>query len=139
MKRILSVILVLVLTLSMALTLASCSKSKYAGTYEMVSISGEMIYNGQTTKLDEDLYDYYRIILKSNGKAKVESKGKGSTSVYEADSTWSYSNGKINLKTVTNGYSVVEKMDWEDGVITYVASQTAQGMTINMTIILERK
>ncbi|MBQ2717074.1 MAG: hypothetical protein IJF75_00570 [Clostridia bacterium] len=140
MKKILSVMLVVALSLSCVLMLSACGKnSQVAGTYEMVSISGTVTMNGQTVTLSEGLYDYYRIILNDDGTAKVESKGAGNTSVIEQEGTWEYEDNKVKLRSTTSGITVVEEMDWEDGTITYVANQSAQGMTISMTLILEKQ
>ena len=104
----------------------------------MVSISGSVTANGMTTQLSTDLYEYYNIILNEDGTAKVESQAAGTTTKVEGDATWEVEDGKIQLITRTSGVKVVEEMDWEDGTLTYVANQTASGMTISMTIVLEK-
>ncbi len=139
MKKILSVMLVVALSLSCVLMLSACGNSEVAGTYEMVSISGTVTSYGQTIPLSEDLYDYYRIILNEDGTATVQSKAKGNTTVIEQDGTWEFEDNKVKLKSTTAGVSVVEEMDWKDGTITYVANQSAQGMTISMTLVLEKQ
>ena len=140
-KKIMAALAVVMCVIACAMTLTACTSiemRKIAGTYEMVSISGTITYNGQTTQLDEDLYEYYRITLEKDGDAKVEIKGTVNTLAVEADAEWEYEDGKIKLITKQGGMKVVEIMDYEDGAITYTANQTVQGMAISMTIILER-
>ena len=140
MKRILSLALGLVLALGCFVILPSCGmERKIAGTYEMVEISGTLTMNGQTVELDEDLYDYYRITLNKDGTAEIESKGAGSTLKVEEEGTWEYEDDVIKLKSKPSGITVVEEMEWDDDVITYEAEQSAQGMTIKMTLILEKQ
>ena len=140
MKKILSLILVTVLLLSCVSVLSSCGmKAKIAGTYEMVSISGTITQNGKTVNLDEDLYEYYRLTLNKDGSALVESKGKNNTSKVEQEAEWDYKDGVIKLKSVQMGITVVEEMEWNDGVIIYEAKESGQGMTVNMKVTLERK
>ena len=140
MKKILSLILVTVLLLSCVSVLSSCgTKAKIAGTYEMVSISGTITQNGQTVNLDEDLYEYYRLTLNKDGSALVESKGKNNTSKVEQEGEWDYEDGVIKLKSVQMGITVVEEMEWDDGVITYEAKESGQGMSVNMKITLKKK
>jgi len=139
-KKILSLILVTVLLLSCVSVLSSCGmKAKIAGTYEMVSISGTITQNGKTVNLDEDLYEYYRLTLNKDGSALVESKGKNNTSKVEQEAEWDYKDGVIKLKSVQMGITVVEEMEWNDGVITYEAKESGQGMTVNMKVTLEKK
>lgn len=140
MKKILSLILVTVLLLSCVSVLSACgTKAKIAGTYEMVSISGTITQNGQTVNLDEDLYEYYRLTLNKDGSALVESKGKNNTSKVEQEGEWDYEDGVIKLKSVQMGITVVEEMEWDDGVITYEAKESGQGMSVNMKITLKKK
>ena len=76
MKKILSFVLIVSMLLTCMVVFASCdTSSKVAGTYEMVSVTGSLTYQGETIALDEDLYDYYRITLEKDGTALVESKG----------------------------------------------------------------
>lgn len=140
MKKILSLILVTVLLLSCVSVLSSCGmKAKIAGTYEMVSISGTATYNGVTTELEEGLYEYYRLTLNKDGSALIEAKGKNNSSKIEQEAEWDYKDGVIKLKSAPMGITVVEEMEWDDGVITYEAKESAQGMTVNMKLILEKK
>ena len=140
MKRVFVLVLGLVLTLSCLLSLSACTmESKIAGTYEMVSVSGTLTYNGVTTELGEDLYDYYRITLNRDGTALIESKGADSTAKIEEEGTWEYEDDLIKLKSRPSGITVVEEMEWKDGVITYEAEQSGQGMAIKMTLILEKQ
>ncbi|MBE5742780.1 MAG: hypothetical protein E7360_05670 [Clostridiales bacterium] len=139
MKKLLAIILSVVTCFACLSLVSSCgNNSKFVGTYEMVSITGTMTYNGQTTQLDESLYEYYRITLNKDGTALVESKGNNTTSKIENEGTWEYKNNKVRLKSTQAGITVVEEMDWEDGVITYVANQSGQGMEISMNLVLEK-
>ena len=140
MKKILSFVLIVSMLLTCMVVFASCdTSSKVAGTYEMVSVTGSLTYQGETIPLDEDLYDYYRITLEKDGTALVESKGADSTSKIEEEGTWEYEDGVIKLKSNTSGITVVEEMEWKDDKITYVAEESGQGMKIKMTLILEKK
>ena len=140
MKKILCLALSIILLLGCVCTLASCGKkAKIVGTYEMVSIEGTVTYNGVTTKLDEDLYEYYRIILNEDGTAVVEAKAKNNTTKIEQEGEWEYKNGVIKLKSSPMGVTVVEELQWDDGIITYEATQNAQGMNISMKIKLEKQ
>ena len=139
MKKLLAIILSVVTCFACLSLVSSCANnSKCVGTYEMVSITGTMTYNGQTTQLDESLYEYYRITLNKDGTALVESKGNNTTSKIENEGTWEYKNNKVRLKSTQAGITVVEEMDWKDGVITYVANQSGQGMEISMNLVLEK-
>ncbi len=143
MKKILSLTLVVLLTLGTLLMICSCNKSadnsKVAGVYEMVDISGTIKVNGQTTQLKEELYDYYRITLNTDGSAKVESKGAGTTAKIEEVAEWELDGNTIKLKSKPQGITVVEEMEWDNGTITYNANQSASGMTVSMTIVLKKK
>ena len=136
-------ILVLIMTAAMStifiLSLSACGNAKYAGTYEMISISGQMTVNGQTTEITKDLYEYYRIVLEKDGSAKVQSKGKANTTAVEVEGSWEYSDGKIILKSSNSGINTIEEMLWEEEKITYSARQSAAGYTIEMDIILQKK
>ena len=138
MKKFLSLIVAVVLLVS-CFAFVSCNGSDLAGTYEMTGISGTITYNGQTVELEEDMYDYYRIVLNKDGSCKIESKGADSTAKIEQEGTWEYEDEVLKVKTVTSGVTVVEEMKWDDGVITYDAKQSASGMTINMQLTLERQ
>ena len=138
MKKLLSFTLALVLILSCA-ALVSCNTNDIAGIYEMVSVSGTVSYGGQTVELGKDLYDYYRITLNKDGTCKIESKSADSTAKVEQDGTWEYEDDLLKIKSTTSGVTVVEEMQWKDGVITYDAKQSASGMTINMHLVLERQ
>ena len=144
MKKLLSSTLLLALLMALVFTLASCALFRFditeeiVGTYEMVGISGTMSYNGQTVNLDEDLYEYYRIIIREDGSCIVKSKGTSSSSVFESAGTWEYNEGVLEIKTSQSGVTVVEEMKWEDGVITYDAKTSSSGITISMHLVLEK-
>ena len=140
MKKILSLMLVVILAFGCVFALASCGKkSKIAGTYELESIEGTMSYNGETVELDESLYEYYRITLEKDGTALIESKAAGSTGVkVEEEATWEYEDGKLELKSSPQGITVVEEMEWDDGVITYTTEQSGGGMTMSFTMVLKK-
>ena len=139
MKKISISILAVMMCMMCLLAFTACQNSPYVGTYEMVSISGTMTVYGQTIKLTKDLYEYYRITLNEDGTAKVQSKAVNNTTAIEADGTWEFVDGKIFLKSTTSGITTVEEMTWEDGVITYSANQSAQGISMEMTIVLEKQ
>lgn len=148
MKKFLSLLVIIALCLGCTAMITACDKEKeeeenvekeIAGTYEMTDISGSIVYNGETTTLSKDLYDYYRIIFNEDGTAKVESKGAGTTAKVEQDGTWKWTGEKLELRSENSGVTVVEEMEWNDGVITYTANQSAQGMTVTMTITLEKQ
>lgn len=139
MRRVSISLLTIVMCILSILSLSACKNAKYAGTYEMISISGQMTIYGQTTELSEDLYEYYRIVLEKDGSAKVQSKGKTNTTAVEIDGTWEYSDGKILLTSSNSGVNTIEEMFWEEGIITYSATQSGSGFTIEMEIILQRK
>lgn len=140
MKKAFSTLFSVICALLCVFMLGACGQnSKYAGTYKMVSISGTVSMNGMTTTLSTEMYEYYNIILNEDGTAVVESKAAGSTGVaIEQDGTWEYEDGKIKLKSDNSGVTVVEEMTWENDTITYVAEQSAQGMTVSMTIVLQK-
>lgn len=140
MKRVVSLALVLMMVLTCMLAFASCGQEKkMVGTYEMVSISGTMTYNGETVQLDEDLYEYYRIILEKDGVVTIESKGTNGVG-YEEEGEWKWDDDMLKIWTKPEGSStrVLEEMEWEDDTITYTANQTGEGVTISMTIVLEK-
>lgn len=141
MKKLLSLTLIICLIATCVIALASCNsqENKMVGTYEMVSISGTITYNGTTVQLEEDLYEYYRIILNKDGSCAIESKGKANTSKVEQEGTWEYENDTLKIKTNSSGITVVEEMQWKDGTITYNAEQNASGMKIKMSLILEKQ
>lgn len=138
MKKIVTFILVMVCALGCALTLSACEDKKYAGTYEMIDISGTIVMNGQTTYLSTEMYEYYRITLKRSGKAIVESKGRDNGLEYRNEGEWEEEDGKIELRTKSSGITVTEVLDWKDGVITYNANQYSSGISMNVTIILKK-
>ena len=105
----------------------------------MISISGSISYGGETIELEEDLYDYYRITLNKDGSCLIESKSSTSTALIENEGTWEYDDGELKIKSVSYGATVVELMEWDDGVITYDCEQSAQGMTIKMRLILKKQ
>jgi len=141
MKKTLSLLLATVMLLG-CLCLSACgddTAKKIAGTYEMDSITGSMTVSGQTVSLTKDLYEYYRIILNEDGTARVESKSPNSTTKVEEDGTWTWENNVLKLKSSPNGISVVEEMEWEENKITYKAEQSADGMSLSMTLVLVKK
>lgn len=140
MKRVVSLALVLMMVLTCMLAFASCGQEKkMVGTYEMVSISGTMTYNGETVQLDKNMYEYYRIILEKDGVVTIESKGTNGIA-YEEEGEWKWDDDVLKIWTKPEGSParVLEEMEWEDDTITYTANQTAEGMTISMTIVLEK-
>ena len=145
MKKLLTVLVLIALCLSCMTMMISCDimnigiKKEIVGVYEMTDISGSMSANGQTISLSKDLYEYYRITFNEDGTAKVESKGVGNTAKIEQEATWEWDDGKIEFKSTTQGVTVVEELDWNDGVITYTSTQSAQGITITMDITLTKK
>lgn len=139
MKRIVSLVLTVITVLSCVFAFSSCSmKDKISGTYEMTDISGSITANGTTQKITKDLYEYYTIELEKNGKGEIRSKGANGVQV-EEDITWEWEDDVLKIKSKPNGITIVEEMEWNDGVITYKAKQSAEGMTINMTIVLEKQ
>ena len=140
MKKLLSAMLALAMVL-VCLSFVACvsEKDDVAGTYVMTDISGTVTYNGQTVALTDSLYEYFRIILNEDGTAKIESKGVENTAKVEVNGTWEYEEGLLSIKSETNGLTVIEEMQWEDGVISYDAKQSGNGMTISFTIILEKE
>ncbi len=139
MRKILVLIMTVATSMIFILSLSACENAKYAGTYEMISISGQMTMNGQTTEITKDLYEYYRIVLEEDGSAKVQSKGKANTTAVEMEGSWEYTDGKIILKSSNSGINTIEEMLWEKGKITYSASQSGAGYTIEMDIVLQKK
>ena len=140
MKRIISFILVAVMLFVCVSALSSCGmKSKIAGTYEMTSISGTVTYNGMTTTLDQGLYEYYRLTLNKDGTALVECKAKSSTTKIEQKAEWDYEDGIIKITSAPQGITVVEEMEWNDGVIIYEAVENSAGITVSMKLTLEKK
>lgn len=142
MKRIVSLALVLMMVLTCTLAFASCGQEKkMLGTYEMVSISGTMTYNGETIQLDKSMYEYYRIILEKDGVVTIESKGtNGAATEEEGEWEWDKDDEVLKIWTKPEGSftRVLEKMEWEDGKITYNVDQTAEGITMKFTIVLEK-
>ena len=147
MKRIVSLALVLMMVLTCVVSFASCDlgkkrqEKKMLGTYEMVSISGTISYNGETIQLEKDLYEYYRIILEKDGVVTIEAKGtNGAATEEEGEWEWDTDDEVLKVWTKPEGspVRVLEKMEWEDDTITYTANQTVEGMTISMTIVLEK-
>ena len=153
MKKLLSVLILIALCISCMTVMIACEgetetetetetqsmEEKIAGVYEMTDISGSMTANGQTISLSKDLYEYYLITLNEDGTATVESKAAGNDLKVEQEATWEWDDGKIELKSTTQGITVVEELDWKDNVITYKATQSAQGLTITMNITLTKK
>ena len=139
MRKFLVLIMTVAMSMIFILSLSACEKSKYAGTYEMISISGQMTMYGQTTEITKDLYEYYRIVLEEDGSAKVQSKGKANTTAVEMEGSWEYSDGKILLKSSNSGINTIEEMLWENGKITYSVSESGAGYTIEMDIVLQKK
>ena len=140
MKKTLATFFTVICTFICIFMLGSCNENaKYAGTYKMVSITGSMTINGETTQLSTDLYEYYNIILNKDGTAVVESKGAQTVGMaVENEGTWEYEDGKIKLKSRNSGITVVEEMTLEGDTLTYVAEQAASGVSISMTIVLEK-
>ena len=124
MKKLLTVLILIALCLSCMTVMISCDimnigiKKEIVGVYEMTDISGSMSANGQTISLSKDLYEYYRITFNKDGTAMVESKAVGNDLKVEQEGTWEWDDGKIELKSNTQGVTVVEELDWNDGVIT---------------------
>ena len=139
MKKIALISLLLVVLIVASVALTACANMQYAGTYEMVSISGTVTANGQTTTLNNNLYEYYRLILKANGKATVESKASASGLAVELDGTWKYKDGQIHVTTENMGIKVVDMMDIEGDTITYTTNQQAQGIQISFSIVLKKQ
>lgn len=139
MKKIALTSLLIIILVVSSVALTACANAQYAGTYEMVSVSGTMTANGQTIDLDTSLYEYYRIILKANGKAIVESKAATSGLAVEMEGEWEYKDNQIYLTTTTAGIKVIEIMDIEGDTITYTANQQAQGITINFTVVMKKQ
>lgn len=147
MKKLLSLSLVLVISLT-CFVFASCDlfdkedkkDDDITGTYEMTDISGTVQYQGQTIPLSTSLYEYYRITLEEDGNVIIEAKGSNGVDLKE-EGTWKLDGEVLSVTSVRGGYTVVEKMELKDGVITYsVPSQydSLTGMTISMTIVLEK-
>lgn len=109
------------------------------GTYEMVSIEGYMTQNGTRIELNESMYEYYRIILRDDGTAKVASKAPNNSTIVEQEGTWKYEDGKVKLISSQYGISVTEVMDWENGTITYHAQQSGGGITADFVLVLEKQ
>ena len=111
----------------------------------MFEISGTITTGGQTIPLEEGLYEYYIIEIKEGGVATVKSAAAGSSSEIRQDVTWEYdeATGALDIISVIDGMTVVEKMTLKDGIIEYKNSQTGlvQGvqMTMDMTIKLSKK
>ena len=139
MRKILVLIMTVAMSMIFILSLSACEITKYAGTYEMISISGQMTMYGQTTEITKDLYEYYRIILEEDGSAKVQAKGKANTTAVEMEGSWEYSDGKILLKSSNSGINTIEEMLWEEGKIIYSTSQSGADYTIEMDIVLQKK
>jgi hypothetical protein len=142
MKKILSLTLAVFLIAACLLTLASCgAASEVVGTYEMISLSGAVTYNGQTTTLNKNSFTYYRITLSKNGDCKVEAKAADSTAKTEQEGTWEYDeeSGTLSVKSEDAGVTVIEEMQWEDGIITYNSEQTQSGMKIKLRMKLEKQ
>ena len=153
MKKLLAIVLVMALALSCAFMFTACTpkteepeapQSSILGKYEMFEISGTVTANGQTIPLEEGLYEYYTIEIKEGGVATIKSAAAGSSSEIRQDVTWEYdeTTGALDIISVIDGMTVVEKMNLTDGIILYTNSQTGlvQGvqMTIDMTIKLSK-
>ena len=142
MKKLLSLTLIAIILLGTFAGLCSCgnkNSSQIAGIYEMVDISGTVTFNGQKTELEEDLYDYYRIILYPDGNAKVAAKAKNNSTQVEEEAEWEFKNGTIRLKSSPQGLTVVEEMQWKNGTIIYNATQSSGNMTVDMTLTLQKR
>lgn len=139
MKKTLALSIVAVLLFACMFSLVACNNSKIVGVYEMTDISGSMTYNGTTTRLTRDLYEYYTIEVKKDGTAIVKAKGSGAGQYIENKGTWTEEDGVIKLKSTQGGFTVVEEMKWDNGVITYSNRQSANGVSVNMTIVLAKK
>lgn len=107
-----------------------CGKySEVEGTYEMSSVSG----NIGGIEIDESTYEYFRIILEANGKAKVQSKGTAQGSVaYEATGTFVYENGEIQVTATNGSVSTTEVYQYQDCVITYSVDTPQMKFTITL-------
>lgn len=135
MKKAFKFIALTVLTVVLAAMLAGCSNanSEVVGTYQMTSISGTM---GGVT-VNKDLYEYFTMILESNGNGTVKSKAKGGGAAYEAKGTYTYKDGKITM-TTSNGFaSVSEEYEYADGVITYKVNNEQMSFSIILTRVEE--
>lgn len=138
-KKLALIALTLVLVLTLSLVLTACQSAKYAGVYEMESVTGYMIVNGQRTELDASMYEYYRVTLKKNGDALIESKPAGvGGAIYEAEGEWKYQNGKIRIKSTVMGVTGIEEMTIEGDTLTYTINQTAQGVTMSFTLVMKK-
>lgn len=135
MKKTWKAIVLSAVSALMILMLVACadpSLKEVEGTYEMTSISGTI--SGQ--QVNKDMYEYYRIILDGKGKATVQSKVTGGSS-YEAEATYKYKDGKLELITQNGAAKVTEEMDYEDGVITYKVNMESMNFTIVLTRVQE--
>ena len=155
MRKLLATLLVLALALSSAFMFTACAPrddgepeapaTGIVGVYEMFEISGTITTGGQTIPLEEGLYEYYIIEIKEGGVATVKSAAAGSSSEIRQDVTWEYdeATGALDIISVIDGMTIVEKMTLKDGIIEYKNSQTGlvQGvqMTMDMTIKLSKK
>ena len=153
MKKTFFIIMIIALALSFTLLLTACTggdetpeepKITVDGKYEMTSISGSVTVGTTTVELEEGLYEYYRMTLNLDGTALIEAKGATQNGVegakIEREATWEYDveNGILKIMSKEGSLTVVEEMQWAEGVITYETEQTAQGMTMKMTLILEK-
>ena len=93
---------------------------KEAGVYNLYSMTG----------LDMSLYEYYRIILNADGTCVVESKAAGVSQLYSATATYSITDGKISIVTVSGPTSITEIYDYVDGEI-HMPEQNISGITFS--------
>lgn len=140
MKKSVSIAIAAVLMLGCVLALTACVNSDFVGVYEMQDISGTVVSNGQTTTLDKSLYNFYTIELKADKTAVVKAQGAGAVGQsVETQATWTSEGNTIKLVSTVNGMSVVEEMTYADGILTFVSKQSAQGMTVEMTMTLKKQ
>lgn len=93
---------------------------EYAGTYNLYYMSGSFSLSD---------YEYYRIILKSNGKCIIEAKGSANSQEISSNATYEIKNDKIFIYSKVDGTKVTEEYDYVDGEI-HMNNQELMGYTI---------
>ena len=135
MRRIISLLLLTTVLLSLALTLIACDNTaNVVGSYEMTDFRGRVKYCGNTTELENDLFDYYRIDLGKDRTYKLESRRTGTASSESETGTWNYREGIITLTSGTDGSQ--RQMSWDYIYIVYEAEEQAVDMTVSYTLTL---
>jgi len=110
MKRIIK-FFTLVLTFLCVFTLGGCKYKEEAGKYELYSIT----MNGRDAM---EYYEYYNIILESNGDCTIESKGIEANTTYSAELTFEIEGEKIFFYTeLENGAVVTEEYQYVNSEI----------------------